>query len=315
MVDLHPGNLWAITCYFNPIGYRRRLENYRVFRQHLAVPLVTVELSYDGEFQLQPKDAEILEQLRGGDVLWQKERLLNVALRSLPESCENIAWVDCDIIFADNDWVERASKALEEFPLLHLFHERHEVPRNSAPDPLGGWDAYPTSQSVVYRMAVGQAAPDEVYVSGNPQQRHSSAGLAWASRRDVLEEHGFYDAFIVGGGDRAILCAALAEFNRYALASEMNPRRAEHYFLWARSYFNTVRGCVGYIPGHVFHLWHGDLNDRRQRERHRQLAQFDFDPFVDIALDANDVWRWNSDKHDLHAFVRRYFELRNEDGR
>jgi hypothetical protein len=192
MVDSHSGNLWAITCYFNPVGYRRRLENYRVFRQHLAVPLVTVELSFNGRFQLQPEDAEILEQLQGGDVLWQKERLLNVALRSLPESCEKIAWVDCDIIFANNEWVERASKALEEFPLLHLFHERHEVPRDSAPDQLGCWETYPTSQSVVYRRAVGQAAPEEVYISGNPLKRRSSSGLAWAGRRDVLLRRIYY---------------------------------------------------------------------------------------------------------------------------
>ena len=77
-------NLWAITCYFNPIAYKRRLENYHTFRQHLAVPLVTTELSFDGNFQLQHDDADILVQLHGGDVLWQKERLLNVALKSVP---------------------------------------------------------------------------------------------------------------------------------------------------------------------------------------------------------------------------------------
>ncbi len=30
--------LWAITCYFNPIGYRRKLANYRLFRHRLSVP-------------------------------------------------------------------------------------------------------------------------------------------------------------------------------------------------------------------------------------------------------------------------------------
>src|SRR5262245_19902909 len=71
----YASNLWAITCYFNPIGYQRRLENYHTFRQNLAVPLVTVELAFNGAFQLHSGDADILVQLRGGDVLWQKERL------------------------------------------------------------------------------------------------------------------------------------------------------------------------------------------------------------------------------------------------
>ncbi len=314
MGDAQSGSLWAITSYFNPVGYRRRLANYRVFRRHLAVPLVTVELAFDGPFHLRPDDAEILIQRRGGAVLWQKERLLNVALTALPDSCAKVAWVDCDIVFADKDWVGRASAALDEVPLVHLFHERHEVPRDTVLDPSGAWEAYPTSESVVYRVATGDAAPGEVYVQGNPQTSRSSAGLAWASRRDVLEEHGLYDAFIVGGGDRAILCAALGEFSRLALAADMNAPRAEHYFSWARPYFDRIRGAVSYIPGHVLHLWHGDLAERRQRDRHRQLAQFDFDPFTDLALAPSGAWRWSSDKRDLHAFVQRYFESRNEDG-
>ncbi|RPI03272.1 MAG: hypothetical protein EHM71_14720, partial [Zetaproteobacteria bacterium] len=131
MGDAQSGSLWAITSYFNPVGYRRRLANYRVFRRHLAVPLVTVELAFDGRFQLQPADAEILIQRRGGAVLWQKERLLNVAVKSLPDSCAKVAWVDCDIVFANQEWVDRASTALEAVPLVHLFHERHEVPRDT----------------------------------------------------------------------------------------------------------------------------------------------------------------------------------------
>jgi hypothetical protein len=42
---------------------------------------VTVELSFDGRFELAGSDADILIQLSGGAVLWQKERLLNLALK------------------------------------------------------------------------------------------------------------------------------------------------------------------------------------------------------------------------------------------
>jgi hypothetical protein len=62
MPDLQSATFWAITCYFNPAGYRRRLENYRTFRQRLKVPLVAVELSFGEEFQLASGDADILVQ-------------------------------------------------------------------------------------------------------------------------------------------------------------------------------------------------------------------------------------------------------------
>jgi hypothetical protein len=97
-------------------------------------------------------------------------------------------------------------------------------------------------------------------------------------------------------------------------AVQMSAHREEHYLAWARPYFETVRGRVGYIPGRLFHLWHGAMRDRRYEERHRSLKAFHFDPFTDIALGDSGCWRWSSDKRELHAFVSRYFESRNEDG-
>jgi len=73
-----------------------------------------------------------------------------------------------------------------------------------------------------------------------------------------------------------------------------------------------VQGRVGAIPGRAFHLWHGELKDRRYEAR---LGLLDgFDPYTDIAPDPGGCWRWSSDKPGLHAAVRRYFETRNEDG-
>jgi hypothetical protein len=276
--------------------------------------LVTVELSFDGTFHLRPRDAEILVQLPGRDVLWQKERLLNLACQWIPRRCEEIAWLDSDIIFDCAEWAELASQALEEFPLLHLFHERHDLPSDAGLDQLRSWDLPPTSRSVVWKIAAGEATSEDLFLAGAPLERRSTAGLAWASRRDVIEKHGLYDACILGTGDRVMLCAGLGEFAHGRRAALMSARREAHYLAWARPYFATVQGRVGAIPGRLFHLWHGDLGDRRYHERHQDLAAFDFDPFTDIALDENGCWRWNSDKSELHAYVRRYFASRNEDG-
>src|SRR5262245_3945888 len=81
------GELWAITAYFNPVGYARRLANYRVFRAHLPIPLLTVELAIGRDAELTAADADVLVQLRTDAVLWHKERLLNIALVRLPQCC------------------------------------------------------------------------------------------------------------------------------------------------------------------------------------------------------------------------------------
>src|SRR5262245_13466239 len=107
-------DFWAITSYFNPARYRKRHSNFQVFRKHLKAPLIAVELSYWEGFELQDEDADIVVRLHGGAVLWQKERLLNVALKALPETCRKVAWLDCDIIFQSDDWVGSAGRLLDD---------------------------------------------------------------------------------------------------------------------------------------------------------------------------------------------------------
>lgn len=58
------------------------------------------------DHELSQVEAEILVQLRSTPVLWQKERLLNLAHQYLPGSVEYVAWLDCDLIFES----ERRSK-------------------------------------------------------------------------------------------------------------------------------------------------------------------------------------------------------------
>ena len=305
--------LWGITSYFNPVGYTRRLENYRLFRKHLSIPLVAVELSFNGRFELDHKDADILVQIQGADVMWQKERLLNIAVMRVPSACDRIAWIDCDIIFGSDDWVEQTVQALDDFALVHLFQERHDLKHEVNWKQLRSWDAPPSSQSIISKLSQNQAAPEDFYMSDAPLSRRSTAGLAWASHRALLERHGLYDAAILGSGDRAILCAALGKFEYAARALMMNAQRVEHYNLWARRYFAATQGRVGNIQGRLFHLWHGAIQDRQYESRHRYFQQFDFNPFNDIAIAPSGAWCWRSNKTEMHDFIKAYFESRHED--
>jgi hypothetical protein len=297
MAELSGATLWAITSYFNPVSYRRRIENYRVFRQRLTVPLVTVELSFDGIFQLQRTDADVLVQIHGGDVMWQKERLLNIALQWLPSTCEKIAWLDCDVIFTRPDWAEQANRALDEYCLLHLFQERSDLYRDAALDQLEESATQVASPSIVYKMVAEGVDPEDLLVSHPRQKRVSSNGLAWASRRDVLEAHGLYDACILGSGDRAILCAAIGKFEYCTRGLLMNARREEHYLAWARPYFETVAGRIGYIPGRALHLWHGEVKDRQYGVRDQALEALDFDPFTAPHLAADGTGHAEACRH------------------
>lgn len=139
-------------------------------------------------------------------------------------------------------------------------------------------------------------------------------GLAWAARRETLGKNGLYDVCILGTGDRVMLCAAIGEFDYGARSVVMNARQEEHYRRWGARFSAAIGARVCSIDGRLFHLWHGDLSDRRYAGRHQDMERFGFDPFTDIAVDSEGCWSWNTGKAGLHDYVSRYFASRKEDG-
>ncbi len=116
-------DFWAITTYFNLTNGVQRRHNYHCFRRQMSVPLLTVEWNPDGHFQLTEGDADIMLQIGGGDLMWQKERLLNLAIRALPEHVKYVAWIDCDVLFADPDWADESKALLADKSVIQLFGE------------------------------------------------------------------------------------------------------------------------------------------------------------------------------------------------
>jgi hypothetical protein len=306
-------SLWAMTTYFNPAGYRRRRENYRIFRQQLKVPLVTVEASRDGHFELVGDDADQLVQLRCPDVLWLKERLLNVALRALPASCTHVAWIDCDVVFDSDDWPERATEALSSAELVHLCTSVRHVARDADAKDLARAPVIAETRSLADAW-VRREVDSRVLRSNTLGGSSLGTGYAWAAHRSLLARHGFYDACIVGGADKVTFAAAVGHPHEIIDYHHMNPAMAEHYLGWARGFGASVGGRLAALPGALHHLWHGDLASRSYAARHALLDGMNFDPAVDLGIEADGAMRWATAKPELHARVRSYFDTRREDG-
>jgi hypothetical protein len=314
MCEAYCQPVWAVTTYFNPMRYRRRRENYHVFRAALEIPLLAVELGFGEFYELGSGAADILIQCRSRDILWQKERLLNMAIKALPASCSKVVWLDCDVLFTREDWIDEISRTLDRSPLIQAYRRLYHLP----PDrPRVGERPLNALEQPGLAAAVSGGKPAKNLLGQRTKDRSNgdvATGMAWAGRRDLLERHGFYDACIIGGGIRAMACAAYGCFDNIIATHAMNPRQQDHFLAWARPFFDSVKGEVSFIDADIHHLWHGDLSQRRLDERHQGLAAFDFDPNRDIALDPNGCWRWNSEKPAMHEYIRNYFASRNEDG-
>jgi hypothetical protein len=310
--------IWAITSYFNPSKYKRRSINYRQFLARLCVPLVTVELSFDGSYELGSDDADVLIQIPASTVLWHKESLLNVALSKVPADVPHIAWLDCDIWFERQDWVDAALVELQTHRVIQLFADlRHLNDAESLqPDDhaRAALERPATALGSVYVHGRRSAGVTSFAPDNRPLLKTPSFGIAWAADAALLRHHSFYDAMIIGSGDRAMACAALGTHKAAIARLHLSPERAAHYLRWALPYFAAVQGKVGYIPGSVFHLWHGNLEDRYYKVRHRALAQLDFIPDRDLERERSGVWRWRNPPLEVERFFQQYFDARMEDG-
>lgn len=315
------GSLWAITTYYNPAGYRRRRANFDVFRRHLRLPLLAMEWSPAGEFELARGDAEVLVQVTGGDILWQKERLLSLALEHLPDSCRQVAWVDCDIVFESADIEKRIVSALGDYALLQPYaRARHLAPvpierMRHVADWRGAATIRELSGLVNSCRELGRWWEDEakVEIFLRRDRQRPTPGFAWAANRDFLTRHPPFDVWVVGGGDTAYGYAALDAPEHVAHRQGLSRAHREFYLERAAALHDETGERVGSLGGRVLHLWHGDIDNRLYNARHEILARHEFDPARDLALQANGVWGWAGANESLRERVVRYFRERRED--
>ena len=317
----------AVSCFFNPGGSRRRVENFRKFHSGIrssGVRCLVVELAFGAApFQLDP--GEDVVQLRTHDVMWHKEKLLNIGIEKLlEEGYEKIAWLDGDITFDRNDWPVYVARELDNVNLCQVFStvsvagdegECPEIGTSSIKYFLERGSFYTQSPMHVIGIALGRL-------------RGGQSGFGWAARAEVLREVMLYDKAIVGGGDKLILAASLAsdlsdqqlqELTHSSLACEVcgHRNRSEAYTLdflnWAQRWSAAVGGRVGYARLHISDMYHGKRADRKYMTRRDLLYRHQFNPTDDLTEDNAGLLAWATGKPGFHNDVESYFLSRRED--
>jgi hypothetical protein len=326
-----PARLWAVTSYFNPMRWERRRRNYRLFREALGVPLVAAEV-HDGEGDLGPEDAEMLISLRGEPAIWQKERLLNLAIAALPPEAEYVLWIDCDLTFEQAGWAEAATAALDAgadvvqpFAICHRLGpdgnpEKPVVQRAFRDDERvfdltkrrGFAASYAQEPEVTRARFYGDVPATITALRANERTAITAPGLAWIARRERIGVRGLYDRHVVGGGDSVFVAGLLG--GHFADARRpISPAHLADVKAWL-SPFRRERWRMAHVDGRIIHHWHGDTENRQYFERYRLLVEHGYDPARHLRLAENGTWEWTEPGGPLAAAVRRFFHDRLEDG-
>jgi hypothetical protein len=323
----------VVAAYFNPAGYKRRLQNYRAFRRNLDAPLLTVELAKPGAHELGDGDADILVSLTGEDGIWQKERLINIGVARLPDHVRYVAWIDADLIFDDAGWPAAAKARLDESGgMVQLFdtvaHQDRDLdPQAASPEVCRELAPLFSGVSLTRALRDGVFEANETKLSealpawGTQRyygliDRHTVYGMAWAARRDVLAACGHFDKSVVGGGDAVQVTTALGKLDVHLNSRNFTAKHRAAALAWAGNAREAgLFRHISSIDQRACHLWHGDFPDRGYRKRYGILAEHDFDPARDLRLADNGTWAWADPNGVLAADVEAYFYSRFEDGR
>ncbi len=222
------------------------------------------------------------------NLLWQKERLINLVAERLDRSYDAIAYIDRDFLFLNPTWLEDTRSLLANAPVVQLF---------------SGLIYLDAKYSFKERCESGA----QTYLRDN--KTNGVPGGAWAIYRELFP---IIDYYPLGGND------SLQYFSWIpAPATELEkilPRHILHRFSADRQKgCERVGGRVACVTGDVIHLFHASKRNRRYAERSVPLRQCDFDPASDIAIDDNGLWRWTGTKPPLQQAVRDYFDERRED--
>jgi len=313
---------WAITSFYNPLRGAARKRNYQVFRRHLELPLLTVEWSLDGRFELGPGDAEILLQISGGDLMWQKERLLNLGLARLPDGCRYVAWIDCDVVFHRRGWSEHAVRLCATRDVVQLYESFRDLPETDAIqgtlDDILSIPEIKTRPSIARVIACGgailsassaaQTDPMDVLPSG-------SVGMAFMASRDFLNTVSLYDANVVGGGDLTFVAALLDRLDELFTHRRFSAAHRADVLRWSgrvRRALSGRRARFEALPLGMSHLWHGVKAKRGYAQRYQILEAGGFDPSADLRIDPAGLWCWSSGVGALQAAVEAYIVGRSD---
>lgn len=329
-------DFWVITAYYNPVRWRSRLANYRVFRRELCTPLLTIEWDSAGQFELESDDAELLLRQTGGDTMWQKERLLGIALAALPAHVRYVAWLDCDVVFPQPRWFEKTRELLQRADYVQPFRRvtyldataTQTLSANESRD-LDTWLQSPTLQvrpsfldlheragadtarvDLTHRFDPAPGTANQYHVLGRPAYGH-----AWAARVEALRMHGWYERCVIGGGDLLFAYGVIGQHdalieNHHSVGWDFYGSAG--YRRWADA-LTAERHRVACGEESMLHLFHGTLADRQYRSRIDGLARFALDVDRDLSAAPGEPWAWARQRAELNAYVLEYLRNRRED--
>jgi len=188
-----------------------------------------------------------------------------------------VAWLDCDLIFNEEELLRKIIVALQHYSVVQLFDDAVYL-NESDREELRRPGVVASFQRDKERTMIGDNA---------------ATGFAWAARKEVLLNLGFLDCLIVGGADVYMACGFGGVPIPGAVSDRLSPALLKCVSRWttAQASLQIVRS--GLLKSRLSSVPRKAEN-RNYSSRYDILKRNDFDPISDLAVGANGLLQWKS---------------------
>lgn len=294
-----------VTFHFNASGSKRLKETYQEWINSLG-NLAKYVKCYEIVFDDRPreiKDSIIIKGSLLKNCLWQKEALLNLAFKNLPRSKKYFAWVDHDLPFANQNWLQESITKLESGKdLVQLFDQV----------------VYLDRKGLISHASVSRAKKmKNEKIDFKSRNAHGCPGGGWMGRVDKLKKIFPVPSIIIGSGDEWLA------YGFYGTKKISKPMQ-DQLDVYSKDIQNSLKKyikeismmelSIDYVQGKCYHLWHGDPKNRQYTTRHEVLGKYNFHPNKDTFINNDGILELTGNKKGIEKDLLEYFVQRKEDG-
>lgn len=348
--DMHlPWSQWSedqtlhvAVCYTNPFRWATRRKLMNNMRRHMEpqpnIKLYVGELAYgDRPWEVTTADNPQDLQMRTEHELFHKENVQNVVINKMfPKNWKYGCCVDGDFLFTRYDWALETIHQLQHYEFVQPFSSYADLSGGvygQAQVPVrynsgfffnyiqNGYKVSPQYANGAFPPAHlknirgdslsgygGTMVPDGPFMRGV-----GATGGAMAFRHLAYDKvQGLLDKCILGHADWC-MAFSLAGVEPPDIHLQNYHPNYKHYVQTWRKLAISIRKNIGYVDGHAIHYWHGSKTRRAYSSRDKILAKHQYDPYDDIVIDSQGIYKLNDGKLDFRDDIRQYFISRFED--
>lgn len=292
--------LYVVLPYFNFCGFKRRRQLFVEFIKKIEkVKGIRVVVSENmGPAPLPPLNVWLHHKVNSPSVLWLKENLVNIAVGHLPNDWKYVSWIDADITFLNENWVNETIQELRMYDVIQMFRTCINL------GPQGEAIKIDKSFGYMHRDSNTPYMKTDKYGFWHP-------GYAWACNRKAWNQmNGLLDWAILGSGDRHMAMSFIGK----ALDSAPGNIHQNYKNMLNEFQAKCKKLELSYIDGTILHHWHGRYEDRKYRERWDILTKNKFNPIDDIEMSDSGLIHLTMSGERMQSELNDYFIGRREDG-